>query len=116
MTLSCRGCGAQPPAIAPLPGGLANVCLVTPASASFRITDPGAVLMRAGLEPEPTPRLDLVADWGVAVSSPGFGGDTIVIRYDAIGLGRIANRTLRFERGRAVAGLTISAYGRVRAW
>ena len=33
--------------VAPMPGGLANVCLVTPASASFRITDPAAVLMRA---------------------------------------------------------------------
>ena len=61
-------------------------------------------------------RLRLLRDWNVSVNSPGFSGDTIIIRYDALGIGRIANRTLRFERGRAVAGLTISAYGRVRAW
>ena len=77
----------------------------------------GTVLTRAGdAATPPSPRLDLARDWRVGVSSPGFAGDTIVIRYDAIGIGRIANRTLRFERGRALAGLTVSAYGRVRAW
>ena len=76
----------------------------------------GSVLMRTGGAGAPQPRLEVQRDWGVTVSSPGFGGDTIVVRYDAIGLGRIANRTLRFERGRAVAGLTIAAYGRVRRW
>ena len=76
----------------------------------------GTLLTRTGERAVPVPRLELARDWGVAVSSPGFTGDTIAIRYDAIGLGRIANRTLRFERGRAVAGLTVAAYGRVRRW
>ncbi|HEX6640662.1 MAG TPA: prepilin-type N-terminal cleavage/methylation domain-containing protein [Thermoanaerobaculia bacterium] len=79
------------------------------------VPDVGTVLIRAG-EALPVPRLELTRDWGVALRSPGFGGDTISIRYDALGVGRIANRTLRFERGRAVAGLTVSAYGRVRSW
>jgi prepilin-type N-terminal cleavage/methylation domain-containing protein len=77
----------------------------------------GSVLTRSGAEDAPPrPQLHLGRDWRVALSSPGFSGDTIAIRYDAIGIGRIANRTLRFERGRAVAGLTVSAYGRVRPW
>jgi prepilin-type N-terminal cleavage/methylation domain-containing protein len=76
----------------------------------------GRVLTRSGARPLPELRLELGRDWGVAVISPGFSGDTIVVRYDALGLGRIANRTLRFERGRATAGLTVSAYGRVRRW
>ena len=77
----------------------------------------GTVLVRSGAsDAAPRPTLQLQRDWRVALSSPGFSGDTIAIRYDAIGIGRIANRTLRFERGRAIAGLTVSAYGRVRAW
>ncbi len=77
----------------------------------------GTVLTRAGTaDAPPRPHLALTRDWRVRLSSPGFTGDTIAIRYDAIGIGRIANRTLRFERGRAVAGLTVSAYGRVRTW
>lgn len=77
----------------------------------------GTVSTRTGMDAAPPrPRLDLAGDWRVVLTSPGFAGDTIAIRYDAIGVGRLANRTLRFERGRAVAGLTVSAYGRVRAW
>jgi Tfp pilus assembly protein FimT len=40
----------------------------------------------------------------------------VVLRYDAHGLGRMASRTIRFERGSAQAGLTVSAYGRIRRW
>jgi type II secretory pathway pseudopilin PulG len=40
----------------------------------------------------------------------------IVLRYDTRGLGRMASRTIRFVRGEAEAGLTFSAYGRVRRW
>jgi len=80
------------------------------------VVDEGAVLTRSGARPRPERRLDLARDWGVSVASPAFAGDTIAIRYDALGLGRIANRTLRFERGRAAAGITVSAYGRVRRW
>lgn len=80
------------------------------------VPEEGALLTRSVTEDTPVKRLELTDEWGVAVGSPGFGGDTIVIRYDALGIGRMANRTLRFERGRAAAGLTISAYGRVRAW
>lgn len=58
--------------------------------------------------------LDLRARYGVAVTTRG--GPTVEIRYDAMGIGRLASRTLRFRRGRARAVLTVSAYGRVRAW
>jgi hypothetical protein len=37
-----------------------------------------------------------------------------VLRYDALGLGRVASQTLLFTRGRAEARLTVSAYGRIR--
>ena len=41
---------------------------------------------------------------------------TVVLTYDAHGLGRMTSRTIRFRRGKAAAGLTFSAYGRVRRW
>jgi type II secretory pathway pseudopilin PulG len=41
---------------------------------------------------------------------------TVTLTYDARGLGRMASRTVRFECGRAQAGLTFSSYGRVRRW
>lgn len=36
------------------------------------------------------------------------------IRYDALGIGRMSNATLRVNRGSVTGTLTISAYGRVR--
>lgn len=41
---------------------------------------------------------------------------TVVLRYDAHGLGRMMSRTVSFRMRRAVAGLTISSFGRVRKW
>ena len=59
------------------------------------------------------PVTDVGGRFGVAIE----GADGLVeIPYDALGIGRLANRTLRFRRGRAEAGLVVSAYGRVRRW
>ena len=41
---------------------------------------------------------------------------TVVLRYDAHGLGRMMSRSVSFRTRRAVAGLTISSFGRVRKW
>ncbi len=42
--------------------------------------------------------------------------DSVTFRYDALGIGRLANRTIRIRRRDAEAGLTVSAYGRFRRW
>ncbi|NJD11735.1 MAG: hypothetical protein FIB01_15285 [Gemmatimonadetes bacterium] len=39
-----------------------------------------------------------------------------LIRFDALGLGRLANRTIRLRRGAVQGGVTFSAYGRARPW
>ena len=52
-------------------------------------------------------------EYDVEISSDAA---TIVMRYDARGIGRMASRTVRFVRGEAEAGLTFSSYGRVRRW
>ena len=36
--------------------------------------------------------------------------------FDALGIGRIANRTITVARGRVTGGVTFSAYGRPRTW
>ncbi len=44
------------------------------------------------------------------------GERTARIIYDRFGIGRLASRSIRLVRNDAEARLTISAYGRVRAW
>jgi prepilin-type N-terminal cleavage/methylation domain-containing protein len=41
---------------------------------------------------------------------------TVTLRFDALGIGRFSNHTLRFRRGVAAAHLTLSSYGRPRRW
>jgi type II secretory pathway pseudopilin PulG len=41
---------------------------------------------------------------------------SVAIDFDGLGMGRLANRTLRFQRGSAEARLTLSSYGRPRRW
>ncbi len=38
------------------------------------------------------------------------------LAFDALGIGRVASRSLAFARGDARAGVAVSAYGRVRRW
>ena len=52
--------------------------------------------------------------YGVQVD-PG-GEEPVIFRYDGLGIGRLASRTVRIRRGTAEAGLTVSAYGRTRRW
>ena len=61
-----------------------------------------------------TPPVDLAGLYGVRLD---VGSDAeVTLRYDQLGIGRVANRTVRLRRGRAVAGVTVSAYGRFRRW
>lgn len=57
-------------------------------------------------------RIDLEDRYGVSLDMSGR--DTIAsIEFNALGLGRMSARTLRFERGSTSASLVISTYGRV---
>ena len=57
-------------------------------------------------------RIDLGDRYGVSLDMSGR--DTIAsIEFNALGLGRMSARTLRFERGSTSASLVISTYGRV---
>lgn len=59
----------------------------------------------------------MVAEVGaVRIIADGALGDTVRIGYDAMGLGRLSSRTLRFRAGAVEARMTVSSYGRVRTW
>lgn len=59
-------------------------------------------------------RLTLADQYGVRVAT---GSEApVAIRFDGLGIGRMANRRVSLTRGRETAGLTISAYGRARRW
>jgi type II secretory pathway pseudopilin PulG len=54
----------------------------------------------------------VAARYGVSVSCDR--APPLALRFDALGIGRLANAVIRVRRARAEATLTVSAYGRVR--
>lgn len=54
--------------------------------------------------------------YGVRIEVDGVATSRIMLRFDGLGIGRMTNRTFRIHRGRQVAQLTLSAYGRPRSW
>jgi Tfp pilus assembly protein FimT len=54
---------------------------------------------------------------GVTVAVDGSRGLTsATLQYDALGIGRLASRTITLSRGSVSGGVTFSAYGRPRIW
>lgn len=95
------GAIARTRAVAVARGGAALV--VRRAAAVFWIEDAQGARME---------EVDLARAYGITLDASGTG-EEIRVRYDALGIGRLASRTLRFRRGDAVATLVISSYGRV---
>jgi len=60
--------------------------------------------------------VDLARQYGVRLEVSGAADSPIALAFDGRGLGRVANRTFSVLRGDAVAGLTLSTYGRPRQW
>ncbi|MCH7934228.1 MAG: prepilin-type N-terminal cleavage/methylation domain-containing protein [Gemmatimonadetes bacterium] len=58
-------------------------------------------------------RVDIGAIWKIELVLSG-GRPTVELRFDASGLGRMAASSVTLTRGKAVARLVISAYGRIR--
>jgi len=58
-------------------------------------------------------RVALATDFGVTLAL-SVGQPRVELRYDALGLGRMASLTVVFRRGEAAAELVVSSYGRVR--
>lgn len=62
------------------------------------------------------PPVDLGRLYGVRLEVAGAAESPVRLGFDGRGLGRLANRTFSVRRGSAVAGLTLSTYGRPRPW
>jgi len=75
------------------------------------IRDPAEIRIEAG--GEILHRVDIRATWGTELVLSG-GRPSFELRFDALGLGRMAARSVTLTRGSAVARLIISAYGRIR--
>ena len=58
---------------------------------------------------------DFEREFGVRLSLDGTQA-VAEVAFDALGVGRVASRTIRITRGSVAARLTISAFGRLRAW
>ncbi|HUF76737.1 MAG TPA: hypothetical protein VMM35_10695 [Longimicrobiales bacterium] len=58
-------------------------------------------------------RVALTSELGVTLELGG-GRSEVELRYDALGLGRMASQTVVIRRAEAVAELVVSSYGRVR--
>jgi type II secretory pathway pseudopilin PulG len=54
--------------------------------------------------------------YGVTLLVDGFRDTPLELSFDALGIGRLVNRTVRFRRGSIERRSTLSAYGRVRTW
>ena len=90
----------------------ARLAAVESGGASVRIVEgPGtAQTLSRGA---PVRSVGLASEFGVTVELSGARSD-VEIRYDALGLGRLASQTVVLRRGDAVAELVVSGYGRVR--
>lgn len=58
--------------------------------------------------------VDLGREYGVTISAGGV--DTVRLAYSPLGLGNVTSHTLRVRRGGAEARVSVSTYGRARAW
>jgi len=82
-------------------GGSVVVLRESPATA--RIEAIGRPTLVRSLEPLEGVAVDLRAR-----------GDSVVLRFDALGIGRFASRTISVSRGSVTRTIVVSSYGRVR--
>lgn len=78
-------------------------------------TEAGRCWVQAGPGIVGTP-LDLAREFRVRIVADGSAPNPVVLRFDALGIGRMTSRTFRLRRGSEEGRLTVSAYGRARRW
>ncbi len=72
--------------------------------------NPGTIRVEAG--PDTLATLDVEAEFGVELELAG-GSSEAWLRFDGLGLGRVASRTLWFSKADVSAPLVISSFGRL---
>ena len=97
-------------------GGLAHAraAAITHGGASLEIDlDAGVARVVSAAGDTLGGAIRLTAGHGVEIEVPARTG-VVAVRFDGLGIGRLANRTVVFRRGRAEARLVVTAYGRWR--
>lgn len=59
--------------------------------------------------------LNLRDEFGVEMALSG-GREEVELRFDALGIGRVASQSIRFSKGKARSGLVVSTLGRITRW
>ena len=80
------------------------------------LLEPGAGRVRVRSSGRVHEDHSLASLYGVRLSVQGTTQPLVSLRFDGLGIGRMANRTIALERGGSRAGVTLSMYGRARAW
>jgi prepilin-type N-terminal cleavage/methylation domain-containing protein len=73
--------------------------------------EPGTAWIETTGAPRDT--LELAEEFGVRLE---LSSAEVRLAFDALGIGRLASRSLVLARGEESAGVAVSAYGRVRRW
>jgi prepilin-type N-terminal cleavage/methylation domain-containing protein len=85
--------------------------------ATLTLSTPGGIIAIASRDGTVADTLiRLGPDLHVAMAFDDARLEQVELRFDGLGLGRLANRTVRLRRGRVTGGVTFSAYGRARPW
>ena len=76
----------------------------------------GTLRVQAPTGVSPSDDLDLSSLFRVTCELDGNPAALVTLNFDALGIGRFSNHTLRCHRNGAEARLTLSSYGRPRRW
>ncbi|HEX6693563.1 MAG TPA: hypothetical protein VF035_02550 [Longimicrobiales bacterium] len=89
---------------------------VSHGGASLRIDTSAGTLRITTQDQAVSDLVDLASASGVRIRLENTQATVATLPYDALGIGRLANRTITISRGRVTGGVTFSAYGRARPW
>ncbi|MGH7468702.1 MAG: hypothetical protein ACRENP_12155 [Longimicrobiales bacterium] len=84
--------------------------------AFLRVTENGTLDVLARDSTRVHATWDLHDRYGIALEIENSARTSTLLEYDALGVGRLANLTLRVRRGEVEGAVTFSAYGRPRPW
>jgi prepilin-type N-terminal cleavage/methylation domain-containing protein len=97
--------------------GRARVLAIARGSAAVRLdAAAGSLEVRAPAGAAAAEDLPLSSLFGVRCELDGSPAAVVLLHFDALGIGRFSNYTLRCHRNGAEAFLTLSSYGRPRRW
>ena len=89
---------------------------VSHGGASLRIDTSAGTVMISTQDQAVSDLTDLTSASRIRIRFDNTQASVATLPYDALGIGRLANRTITISRGRVTGGVTFSAYGRARPW